>query len=517
MSDFDYEIYTFENGSPVQIGDFDNYLSNAGLNVNSVVSFDDVNNDGLSDIVFGNNYYTCYTNGTFGETKTFGLNFYLGDTEIIDLDNDGDADIRYMQASINADLVNDGNGSLECSALEFGNVLNYYFEIGFLNDNTIPDYVITNQQAGMLVCMDGIQDTTFILSNFHDYDNESLELQDMDNDGDLDIMGYMHPYLFFCYENDNGTFSENNMHTVNSNSLIVGVIDINNDGLKDILVNDSGNLRVMENTGNYNFVLQDPSIAGNINIPNLTECVRVDGSDLNGDGQVDLIIHRDGNSNVSYIINSNNGHFDNPTRYLINSVYANYSPVLSYDTDLDGDDEIVYVRFNHDSAEYEVAISEFDSNTDLMNTVFTSSLSGYAKLLGTGDFDNDGVMDIALKYYIGSNGISVMINQFELTPIADEDKIEISETSLIGNYPNPFNPETKINYSMAKAGNAELTIYNIKGQRVKTLINDHIEAGDHSIVWNGKDDKGTDVSSGVYFYRLKTADGVQSKKMLLLK
>ncbi len=90
-------------------------------------------------------------------------------------------------------------------------------------------------------------------------------------------------------------------------------------------------------------------------------------------------------------------------------------------------------------------------------------------------------------------------------------------TTLSQNYPNPFNPTTTINYSIAKEGTVELTIYNIKGQKVKTLVNERKEAGQHSIVWNGKDNTNKTVSSGIYFYSLSTGKKNMKKKMLLLK
>ena len=90
-------------------------------------------------------------------------------------------------------------------------------------------------------------------------------------------------------------------------------------------------------------------------------------------------------------------------------------------------------------------------------------------------------------------------------------------TSLETNYPNPFNPETTIKYSVAKAGKVNLSIYNAKGQLVRTLINSTMEPGFRSIVWKGENNNGSKVSSGVYFYRLQTAEKVMTKKMLLMK
>jgi hypothetical protein len=89
---------------------------------------------------------------------------------------------------------------------------------------------------------------------------------------------------------------------------------------------------------------------------------------------------------------------------------------------------------------------------------------------------------------------------------------------LNGNYPNPFNPETKILFSIPEDSKVNLTIYNIKGQKVKTLVNDQLEKGFHEIIWNSKNNNGKSVASGVYFYKFDVNSKTKGvKKMLLLK
>jgi len=94
---------------------------------------------------------------------------------------------------------------------------------------------------------------------------------------------------------------------------------------------------------------------------------------------------------------------------------------------------------------------------------------------------------------------------------------DLIKVKLIGNYPNPFNPQTVIKFQLSKEMPVEINIYNIKGQKVRTLIDEEKEAGSHSIVWNGNDGNNYPVSSGVYFYRMITGEVISSKKMLLLK
>jgi hypothetical protein len=90
--------------------------------------------------------------------------------------------------------------------------------------------------------------------------------------------------------------------------------------------------------------------------------------------------------------------------------------------------------------------------------------------------------------------------------------------ALLGNYPNPFNPETIITFSVVSSEQVtDVSVYNCKGQKVKTLVNEPVAAGLHNVEWNGRDDAGNSVSSGVYFCRMKSGVYRESKKMILMK
>ena len=91
------------------------------------------------------------------------------------------------------------------------------------------------------------------------------------------------------------------------------------------------------------------------------------------------------------------------------------------------------------------------------------------------------------------------------------------EFSLSQNYPNPFNPLTKIDFSLPKTGRVVITIYNLLGQEVTTLINERLDYGYHTVTWQGTDRMGRPVGSGVYFSELKAAGNRKTRKMLLLK
>jgi len=119
-------------------------------------------------------------------------------------------------------------------------------------------------------------------------------------------------------------------------------------------------------------------------------------------------------------------------------------------------------------------------------------------------FDPDGtVVDMGSYYY--EQGTE--IENYEL---------QISNFKL-NNYPNPFNPETTIKFTTENTEYTEIIIYNIKGQKVKQFVSDQLSAGQHSVIWNGRDDKQQLVSTGIYLYKLKVGGFEKIKKMILLK
>jgi len=101
--------------------------------------------------------------------------------------------------------------------------------------------------------------------------------------------------------------------------------------------------------------------------------------------------------------------------------------------------------------------------------------------------------------------------------LVDVKDIENTAAFSLGNWPNPFNPVTTIAFSLPAAAKARLDVYNVKGQRVTTLVNEPLAAGLHQVVWNGRDANNRAVSSGVYFYRLRAGKYDRTRKMLLLK
>ena len=100
---------------------------------------------------------------------------------------------------------------------------------------------------------------------------------------------------------------------------------------------------------------------------------------------------------------------------------------------------------------------------------------------------------------------------------ASEVKLIPNDFSLQQNFPNPFNPSTEIRFDLPEEGHIELLVYNMAGQKVRTIESGNMKPGYHSMIWNGTNDKGTRVSTGMYFYSIQTNNFQAVKKMLFLK
>jgi len=153
--------------------------------------------------------------------------------------------------------------------------------------------------------------------------------------------------------------------------------------------------------------------------------------------------------------------------------------------------------------------------------IFNSNLGDHADLMILSDI-NILEGENSLSIYTGDDWFGIHCAVLSTGEINTEvGESEIAGTSIYDlkqNYPNPFNPTTTINFSIQSNTKVELTIYNIKGQKIKTLVNSNFEKGNHSIIWKGINDSGNSVSSGVYFYKLAVNGKTKAvKKCLMLK
>ncbi|MDY6915008.1 MAG: T9SS type A sorting domain-containing protein, partial [Candidatus Cloacimonadota bacterium] len=102
-------------------------------------------------------------------------------------------------------------------------------------------------------------------------------------------------------------------------------------------------------------------------------------------------------------------------------------------------------------------------------------------------------------------------------PTSNQSTPDISDFISTHNYPNPFNPITTIKFDIPQKTNVKVTVFNVKGEKVTTLVNSELNSGSHSVIWNGKDRNNNSVASGVYFYQVKTANSTAVRKIMMIK
>ncbi len=151
----------------------------------------------------------------------------------------------------------------------------------------------------------------------------------------------------------------------------------------------------------------------------------------------------------------------------------------------------------------------------------TNTAGAYTLVLPIGTYD----VSCSASGYQTQTANAIVISPSQTTTlnfimdvVSNEDEVvPVTATALLGNYPNPFNPETSIGFCLKEASEVRLEIYNSRGQRVRTLIDETKSSGWYQAVWNGRDDNGNPVSSGVYMYRMAAGSYLASKKMMLMQ
>ncbi len=170
-----------------------------------------------------------------------------------------------------------------------------------------------------------------------------------------------------------------------------------------------------------------------------------------------------------------------------------------------------------------MAIKMGDSFTWLTVSPYRGNVSAFdgyndsiaVKVGAYGVYDEFSIED-ELIIESGENIVSIQVN-VGATVVGNDPAITPKEFALHQNYPNPFNPETHIQFDLAENSNVSVSIFNLVGQKVATLVNDKMDAGVYHIKWNGVDDLGQPLPSGMYFYEMRTQAYQAVKKLVLVK
>ncbi|MCP4704511.1 MAG: T9SS type A sorting domain-containing protein, partial [candidate division Zixibacteria bacterium] len=240
------------------------------------------------------------------------------------------------------------------------------------------------------------------------------------------------------------------------------------------------------------------------------------------DGRMELI-YKNVSTGAKSAVSSLNGIekiaiLTSPYPILSNGLGENFTQagntysVATYPVDLPDEGTLITIRY---------AESDLIIGNDQMG--IESSLSIHQWNVGNDSWEPiGGTVDTALNEVftiISDAGIYAAFTTDIMTGIGDDEHGSIipDQFQLSQNYPNPFNPTTMIEYNVPTRSDVSIEIFNIVGQKIRSLVNETKMAGKYEVIWDGDDSKGDRVSSGIYFYRFETDNHIETKKMLLLK
>jgi len=219
---------------------------------------------------------------------------------------------------------------------------------------------------------------------------------------------------------------------------------------------------------------------------------------------------------IYFIVNYTDKDYDALLQYIDNIVALEGTTLYRVKKD-------VIIKTYMQMKEYDVAISHLEpviadpADEIELTDALKDEAYCYVKLIEEGDRALPEICSVKPKNF---REFQKIFNELDdkLYESQEPNAEEIVSASIISsNYPNPFNPTTTIRFSLPDDGDVELSIFNVKGQKVKQLASEEMTAGQHSVVWNGTDGNNKSVASGIYFYKISTGKQKQISKMLLLK
>jgi len=290
--------------------------------------------------------------------------------------------------------------------------------------------------------------------------------------------------------------------------LAVGDLDADQDADIAVVKNyfnlyfSAGYVEIFRNDGTGNFTSTGTITTGRSATTPLTV-------DLDGDEDLDLAISGfvDNSYKLSVLLNDGNGHFGDPVAHY---AFAD-GRACSGDFDLDGNFDVAISKVN--SGAFSVLLNHGNAT---FASAFTVSVGSDPMGIAAEDLDRDGDTDIAVAVY-GENTVAVVMSTANPTSAVDEPDWVGQPYSLGHNVPNPFNPLTTISYSLPRASWLHLEVFTIAGRSTRSLVDGWADAGEYRTDWDGRDDLGRTVPSGVYFYRLEAGEYVETKRMTLVR
>jgi adhesin/invasin len=432
-----------------------------------------------------------------------------------DLDGDDNIDVVFTNGPAHSIYVVHNNGDST-----FGNL-----QVMTLLGSTPGQMVVAdvdNANGADVVVADDTSDSLYVLRTnasgvfyaiqyLETIDNPSAPIvAQLDGDAYLDIaVACTGDHSVWVWKNQgDGTYGFSGTYFVDHEPVSVAPWDFDNDSDVDLAVairNYPGFIQILENSGTGIFST-GPQIAIPIYLSYLAPV------DLEGDGDEDMIATIDGDS-LYVILSNGDGTFEEPEVFRMS--YYGYDPVIG-DVDNDGDGDIL---LHHGGYQYFTLIgNNGDGNIGLPMTWYAGDDLAGAQFA---DMNGDTYPDIVAlsNEYCYDSTMYIYWNQQQQIPMdVDDDGTKLLPgTFALGAYPNPFNPTQTVMFTLPRKAAVRLEVFNILGQKVRTLVNSSLPAGDHRVVWDGKNDGAQSMSTGVYFYRLMADGQYQTHKTMLLK
>jgi len=406
-------------------------------------------------------------NGSFAFTKT------LIDTMLLDTDIDG---VRMDVADINDDLDPD---------------------VGLCGANHV--YLYSNDGSGSFT-RTTIDATAAV---------RLAGIADLDGDLDEDVALLANDGLFWLQNDGSETFTRFTIDANPVSETALAVLDFDADGDTDVIASTldvpSGDryFAWYENFGGGSFfrhifdVMQGSEDLADIFI-----------ADLNGDGLLDITV-AEPSTNVIRWYKDTGGHV-----YLLYQVTGafNQMPTRVWVTDLDNDSDMDIVATGGNGGIGEVAYWE-NNGSEAFTYHSIDATAGNRQGLFVVDIDQDSVDDL----FVTSAFPSELVWFDNLgTGTAVGDAPGIARVRVYPNVPNPFNPSTTIGFEVSPAGGVDVDVFSPAGVKVRTLVHESLDAGYHEVRWDGREDAGRPVASGVYIARVRAHGVSRTHKMMLL-
>lgn len=370
-----------------------------------------------------------------------------------------------------------------------------------LNGDGIIDYAVGNSANDSVSVFIGDGLGGFLpVRNYHAANAvRGVAILDFDGDGKMDISTANRngDNVSLFHGNGDGTFAQRvNIEANGTQETAIVAADANGDGILDLFVAalSSSEMIVLLGDGDGGFTFSHKVSTG-------SGPWMIAVGDVNGDGNVDVVSANSNGNSASVIFGDGEGGLLPATNYPVGNF-----PLAIDLGDLDGDGDLDMVVSSYGTGDWSVYENN-GSGLFINRRILPASIAGSCATLY--DHDNDGDLD-----FTGIDEIADLIFIFDNQEVTSTGTAAVipTEYKLHQSYPNPFNPTAVITYEIPEAGNVSLIVYDVLGREVTTLVDGVKLAGEYSVTW-----KMEGLVTGVYFYRLKAGDFVDTKKLVLLR